>query len=76
MFYPQRVVDIKDGITKYAGLDNQSDILDDDGNLLKKFEDVKNEREHEKGETNGAKRQKMDEEEKPPHPSDPKESNM
>lgn len=37
MFYPQRVVDFKgDGRTKFAGLEKGSDILDDDGNVVKK----------------------------------------
>ncbi|KAJ4409205.1 hypothetical protein N0V82_009520 [Gnomoniopsis sp. IMI 355080] len=37
MFYPQRVVDFKDdGIPKFAGLEDQSDLLDDDGNVVKK----------------------------------------
>lgn len=37
MFYPQRVVDFKgDGIPKFAGLENDSDTLDDEGNVIKK----------------------------------------
>lgn len=37
MFYTERVVDFKDdGITKFAGLENSSDVLDDDGNVVKK----------------------------------------
>lgn len=37
MFYPQRVVDFKDdGIPKFAGLEDQSDLLDDEGNVIKK----------------------------------------
>lgn len=37
MFYPQRVVDFKgDGIPKFAGLENHSDALDDEGNVIKK----------------------------------------
>lgn len=40
MFYPQRVVDFKDdGVVKWQGLDNQSDCLDDEGNVLVKYED-------------------------------------
>lgn len=37
MFYPQRVVDFKgDGVAKWSGLEGQSDLLDDDGNVVKK----------------------------------------
>lgn len=37
MFYPQRVVDFKDdGIPKFAGMEDKSDLLDDDGNVVKK----------------------------------------
>lgn len=37
MFYPQRVVDFTgDGKTKYAGLEDKSDVVDDDGNVIKK----------------------------------------
>lgn len=37
MFYPQRVVDFKgDGIAKWSGLEGESDLLDDDGNVIKK----------------------------------------
>lgn len=37
MFYPQRVVDFRDdGIPKFAGMEGKSDLLDDDGNVLKK----------------------------------------
>lgn len=37
MFYPQRVVDFRgDGIAKWSGLEGQSDLLDDDGNVIKK----------------------------------------
>lgn len=40
MFYPQRLVDFTgDGVVKWRGLDNQSDLLDDDGTVLVKFED-------------------------------------
>lgn len=40
MFYTQRVVDFKgDGIVKWKGLDNQSDFIDDDGNVLVKWEE-------------------------------------
>jgi hypothetical protein len=40
MFYPQRCVDFpNDDRVKWAGLDNNSDILDDDGNVLVKFEE-------------------------------------
>ncbi|KAJ9603031.1 hypothetical protein H2200_012326 [Cladophialophora chaetospira] len=40
MFYPQRVAEFKgDGIVKWKGLDNASDLLDDDENVLVKWED-------------------------------------
>jgi hypothetical protein len=40
MFYPQRVVDFKgDERVKWSKLDNQSDILDDEGSVLVKYED-------------------------------------
>ena len=29
MFYPQRVVDVPDGKTKWTGLDNASDVIED-----------------------------------------------
>lgn len=42
MFYPQRVTDFKgDGIVKWKGLDNGSDLIDDDGNVLVKWEEGK-----------------------------------
>ncbi len=40
MFYTQRVAEFKgDGIVKWKGLDNQSDLIDDDENVLVKWED-------------------------------------
>jgi hypothetical protein len=40
MFYPQRVVDFqRDGRIKWKGLDNNSDILDDEDNVLVKHEE-------------------------------------
>lgn len=37
MFYPQRVVDfVGDGVPKFSGLEDASDLLDDDGNVVKK----------------------------------------
>lgn len=40
MFYKQRVVDFDgDGVTKWAGLDNKSDLLDDHENVLVKFDE-------------------------------------
>ena len=40
MFYPQRVAEFKgDGIVKWKGLDNMSDLIDDDENVLVKWED-------------------------------------
>lgn len=40
MFYPERVAEFRgDGIVKWKGLDNMSDMLDDDENVLVKFEE-------------------------------------
>lgn len=40
MFYTQRVVDFNgDGIVKWKGLDNQSDLVDDNGEVLVKYEE-------------------------------------
>lgn len=40
MFYPSRVVDFKhDGVVKWEGLDNASSLLDDDGNVIEKWEE-------------------------------------
>lgn len=40
MFYTQRVAEFKgDGIVKWKGLDNSSDLIDDDENVLVKWED-------------------------------------
>ena len=40
MFYPQRVAEFKgDGIVKWKGLDNGSDLIDDDENVLIKWEE-------------------------------------
>jgi NMD protein affecting ribosome stability and mRNA decay len=40
MFYSQRVVDFpNDNVVKWDGLDNQSNLLDDDGNVLVKYEE-------------------------------------
>lgn len=39
MFYNQRVVDFNgDGVVKWTGLDNQSDLIDDNGDVLVKYE--------------------------------------
>lgn len=35
MFYPRRVVDIKDGKPKWTGLDESSELLDDEGEPVK-----------------------------------------
>ena len=49
MFYPQRVTSFpNDGVIKWAGLDNKSDLLDDDGNVLVKWEEGMNEQDMEK----------------------------
>ena len=40
MFYPQRCAQFKgDGIVKWKGLDNNSDLLDDDENVLVKWDE-------------------------------------
>ena len=40
MFYPQRIVDFPhDDRVKWAGLDNSSDILGEDGEVLVKYEE-------------------------------------
>ena len=40
MFYPERVVDFPgDGVVKWKGLDNNSDLLDDDENVLVAMEE-------------------------------------
>ena len=40
MFYPQRVADFRgDGIVKWRGLDNSSDLLDDEEKVLVKYEE-------------------------------------
>lgn len=45
MFYPQRVVDFNgDGIAKWSGLEGHSDLLDDDGNAIKKRKQQKEEK--------------------------------
>ncbi|KAI1612917.1 Mss4-like protein [Exophiala viscosa] len=39
MFYPQRVAEFRgDGIVKWAGIDNNSDLIDDDENVLVKHD--------------------------------------
>ncbi|CAN8098023.1 unnamed protein product [Discula destructiva] len=46
MFYPQRVVDFKDdGVRKFAGLEDKSDLLDEEGNVVKKRKKVEAEKE-------------------------------
>lgn len=64
MFYGQRVVDFKgDGATKFAGLENDSDIMDDDGNVIQKKEEKEKEekgKEKSVSEKNGKKRKKVD----------------
>jgi hypothetical protein len=40
MFYPQRVAEFKgDGIVKWQGLDNQSNLIDDDEKVLVAWEE-------------------------------------
>ncbi|KUI69574.1 hypothetical protein VM1G_05281 [Cytospora mali] len=61
MFYGQRVVDFRgDGATKFAGLEDDSDILDDEGNLIQKKEEKEKE-DKEKNGKKGKKRKKDDE---------------
>merc|ERR1712093_797825 len=39
-FYPQRVAEFRgDGIVKWKGIDNSSDMIDDDENVIVKFEE-------------------------------------
>jgi hypothetical protein len=40
MFYTQRVAEFRgDGVVKWKGIDNQSDMIDDDENVLVKYEE-------------------------------------
>jgi len=40
MFYTQRVAEFRgDGIVKWKGIDNSSDMIDDDENVIVKFEE-------------------------------------
>lgn len=40
MFYPQRVAEFRgDGVVKWKGLDNMSDMIDDDEIVLVKYEE-------------------------------------
>lgn len=40
MFYPSRATSFTgDGVVKWKGLDNQSDLIDDDENVIVKFEE-------------------------------------
>ena len=48
MFYQRRVVDIRDGANKWDGMDGKSNLLDEDGNVIKKKEQVEKEVEEEK----------------------------
>ena len=44
MFYPQRVVDFHgDGVPKFKGLQDESPLVDDDGNLIEGQEEGKKE---------------------------------
>ncbi|KAK5083435.1 hypothetical protein LTR05_005937 [Lithohypha guttulata] len=46
MFYNERAVDFTgDGIVKWDGIDNKSNLVDDDGNVLVKYEDGMEEKE-------------------------------
>ena len=46
MFYSRRVVDIKDGVPKWDGINNESKRMDDDGNIIED-EHKKQSEEHE-----------------------------
>lgn len=48
IFYPRRVIDIRDGLFKWKGLDNSSDLLDEDDNVLIEFKDGMDSKEMEK----------------------------
>lgn len=37
IFYSSRVVEILDGKPKWAGMDEESDLLDDMGNVIRKW---------------------------------------
>jgi hypothetical protein len=51
MFYPQRVVDFKgDGVKKFKGLQDESPLVDDDGNLLPGQEEKGGPNDDDKGE--------------------------
>ena len=39
MFYTQRVCDVKDGLDKWTGIDYSSDLIDDEGQLVERFEE-------------------------------------
>ena len=61
MFYPQRVTNgfRGEGVVKWKGLDNNSDLLDDDENVIQKFEEDMDDKEMDK-----RKRQKLEGSEK------------
>ena len=61
MFYPQRVTNgfKGDGVVKWSGLDNNSDLLDDDENVIQKKEEDMDEKKMDK-----VKRQKLEGDEK------------
>ena len=64
MFYNQRVVDFKgDGATKFSGLEDKSDILDDDGNVIQKEDKNKeDEGRREEGKEKKTKKRKTEDE--------------
>ena len=65
MFYNQRVVDFHgDGITKFEGMDSMSNKLDDDGNVIDRYNKDKGKFESELGEDGEPMDQDGDEEEK------------
>ena len=65
MFYNQRVVDFHgDGITKFEGLDGSSNKLDDDGNVIDRYNKDKGKFESELGEDGEPMDQDGDEDEK------------
>lgn len=60
MFYPQRVVDIKDGKPKWTRLSDDSDLLDEDGNPLAEEDNKRKKKEIEEANERNSKRQKKE----------------
>lgn len=53
MFYGQRVVDVRDGKPKWTGLNEESELMDDDGNVVKGEKRKRDEEEKGNGQENG-----------------------